>query len=538
MMGGPDLAARSLHEPEAPMSAWDMKIIAAEAERLIAMSAQDAGLRDELRALAVRILNETEIPRTYPSNAARVLAESADLEGRSDEARLSESLGEVEHPVPDPAGADGDAPGQVREPLRELTLGRKAESAVLRPVSSSRRPPADSDPDEFEPIAERCRAKCDALRWQVECHRRVWEGVESPVEEVAIDPEMVAWAGRLVDCFYWLDDQEASGSIDLSLLDDVAGCFEAVAVSLRLMPRNEGRRGGMERALNLLAEGQSMLRRALQRLRAPDDPDQLAVYQIIREEAARNRIFLRKHMRADDLADPAGWPGLLSRIEATATSGHQSRQHGERVGRMREHLESIRRGMDPDKEWRAVIEAVEESIDEGIPPSNREIRDLLLPMIDELPDREDLPPGFRLVLREIDRYLGTRTPSEKVTQGYVPPAEVKEAARLVGGRSAVLIGGIRRHEAQAALKRTLGLKELIWIETKEHQSIEAFEPIIAREDVALVLLAIRWSSHAFGDVRQYCVRHGKPLIRLPGGYGAHQVAVQVLSQASEVLRGA
>ena len=112
---------------------------------------------------------------------------------------------------------------------------------------------------------------------------------------------------------------------------------------------------------------------------------------------------------------------------------------------------------------------------------------------------------------------------------------MKEAARLLEGRSVVLIGGARRREAQTTMRRALGLRELIWIETKEHQSIESFEPVIARPEVALVLLAIRWSSHAFGDVRQYCVRHGKPLVRLPGGYGLHQVASQILAQCSDLL---
>ncbi len=46
----------------------------------------------------------------------------------------------------------------------------------------------------------------------------------------------------------------------------------------------------------------------------------------------------------------------------------------------------------------------------------------------------------------------------------------------------------------------------------------------------MVLLAIRWSSHSFGDVKAFCDRHGKPLVRLPGGYGAHQVASQILAQ--------
>lgn len=178
---------------------------------------------------------------------------------------------------------------------------------------------------------------------------------------------------------------------------------------------------------------------------------------------------------------------------------------------------------------------MEEMVGDGVPPSNREIRDLLLPVVDDLPDRDDLPPGFRLVLREIDRFLATRMFASKAAPSYVPPPEVKEAARLLEGRSVVLIGGARRRESQATLRKALGLKDLIWIETKEHQSIESFEPVIARPDVALVLLAIRWSSHAFGEVRQFCIRHERPLVRLPGGYGVHQVAAQILSQCSDLL---
>src|SRR5258708_37319152 len=100
-----------------------------------------------------------------------------------------------------------------------------------------------------------------------------------------------------------------------------------------------------------------------------------------------------------------------------------------------------------------------------------------------------MPPGARLVVREIDRFLATRpTPSTLVTsqdQG----ATVQEAARLLSGRGIVLIGGLRRPEAQRSLRLALGLQELVWVETKEHQSIAAFEPIIARAYVVLVRLA-------------------------------------------------
>ena len=44
----------------------------------------------------------------------------------------------------------------------------------------------------------------------------------------------------------------------------------------------------------------------------------------------------------------------------------------------------------------------------------------------------------------------------------------------------MLIGGSRRREAQESLKRALELNDLVWIETKEHQAVDAFEPLIAR----------------------------------------------------------
>jgi hypothetical protein len=346
---------------------------------------------------------------------------------------------------------------------------------------------------------------------------------------------MRQWAERLTDAFYWASAEDSSGSLDISALDDVGGCFETLAEGLHLVQRSLERRGGLEKALPLLAEAQSAVRRALRRLGAPDDPDQLAAYEIVRETAARHRIFLKRFLRADDLADPGAWPGLLSRIEAQA--GAPSRRHERLLDRLRSLVHSLGEGDggDADASWRSIIEAVEEAVAGGVPPSSREIRGLLLPHIDALPERIDVPPGFRRVLREIDGYLATRSPTATTTS-TVPTAEVVEAARTLSGRGAVLIGGIRRPQAQQALRATLGLHELVWIGTREHQSIRGFEASIARPEVAVVLLAIRWSSHSFGEVKSLCDRHGKPLVRLPGGYNPAQVAAQILAQCGERLR--
>ncbi len=278
----------------------------------------------------------------------------------------------------------------------------------------------------------------------------------------------------------------------------------------------------------------------MQKIPAPEDADQLQVFDWLKITCARNHVYVKRFMRVDDPADPVRWPDLLTRIEKQRARHGQAGigpQHEEGFNRLRSRLDEIREGRSAEPDWRAVIDMVEEIADKGVPPSNRELRELLLPVIDELPDLDDLPQGFRLVLREIDRFLATHSGRTEADSAPEPTAEVKEAARLLTGKSVALIGGSRRREAQESLRKALGLKELIWLETKEHQSVGTFESLVARPDVALVLLAIRWSSHAFGDVKKFCDRHGKLLVRLPGGYSPNQVAAQVVAQCSAQLAG-
>jgi hypothetical protein len=113
---------------------------------------------------------------------------------------------------------------------------------------------------------------------------------------------------------------------------------------------------------------------------------------------------------------------------------------------------------------------------------------------------------------------------------------VRRAAELLRGRSVVLIGGVRRPHAAEQLESALGLRELIWVEGRD-QTYMAFEPYVADPDVAVVLLAIRWSRHGFNDVKAFCSKYGKPLVRLPGGYNPNQVAFHIVSQVGDRLAG-
>jgi hypothetical protein len=308
-----------------------------------------------------------------------------------------------------------------------------------------------------------------------------------------------------------------------------------VAEALDLVVRCEDRSRRFQRALEDLAEAQSALRRSLKRVNINDDDDQREVYEWLRATAARHRVYLRRHMRAEDLADPSEWRSLLARIEESATAGRRHPRETSLLEEIRSHQAAIRQGDPAEDDWSALIDAVEELIGAGTAPSSRELRDLLLPIVENLPDRDDLPGGFRRALREVDRFLATRQPRAPAQPHAKPSAEVDEIARLLAGKSLVLIGGRRRRDAQESLEKAFGLKSVFWIETREHESYEGFEPMIARPEVALVLLAIRWSSHGFGEVRHLCERYAKPLVRLPGGYGPNQVAAQILSQCSHQL---
>jgi hypothetical protein len=162
---------------------------------------------------------------------------------------------------------------------------------------------------------------------------------------------------------------------------------------------------------------------------------------------------------------------------------------------------------------------------------------MLLPVFEDIPD-EPVPPNVELVLKEIDRYIETRPEADPPTRLQKPSAEVSRVADLLRGREVVLIGGQNRPNHKAALIKAFGLDDVRWICTPEHTSFTVFEPDVAAPEVALVLLAIRWSSHDYDSVRQYCEQYGKPLVRLPGGYNANQVAHHILAQAGDRLRAA
>jgi hypothetical protein len=242
-------------------------------------------------------------------------------------------------------------------------------------------------------------------------------------------------------------------------------------------------------------------------------------------------------MRLDDPADPTQWHDLQERIGQLDSEIEEIRQHDKQRTKLLKkgqyHARIIHDGKGTGNDWSKVIEAVDTLVGQGTPASNVDLRDMLIPIVDDLPDTADLPDGFQRVLREVDRHLATQNPPAPHFLREVSE-EVRRAASLYKGKTMVLIGGDRRPNAYEALKSAFSLKELIWISTREHESTDIFVPYISRPDVDVVLLAIRWTSHSYGDVKGLCDKFGKEFFRLPAGYNPNQVAHQILQQRGGV----
>lgn len=516
-----------------------VEALAAIADRLLALASENGDLRADLRRLAQAILDTTEsceqqieISAGTPAAVPGTELAAASVGGE----RTAGVLWGTE--------VSEAAPASPAAALPELTLGQKTASTEPAGITLPSRWAAPKT--DLQLIETRCRLKAEGARWAATRRRLLTEGASFPTEIEPKDRDIIARAKAVVDCFLWMCHPSGPNPADPGLYDHVAGSFEAVADVLAIIRQIDDQpdvhQDEFEQSLDLLAEAQSALRVAIARIDGPSDFDQVQVFNWLKTTASECQIFIRRHMRANDPADPTEYADILSRIEGLDARLQESRRrarHRKKVlGKIRHKVSLITNSpQDAEEHWGILIAAVDELVSEGLPPSNRELREMLVPAVDRLPELAEMPKSFEMVLREIDRYLATVPPPETVLAPQ-PTAEVQEVARLLKGRTMVLIGGDHRPGASAALKDAFGLQDLVWIETREHQSIDGFEPYVARPDVAVVLLAIRWSSHSFADVKAFCDRHGKPLVRLPSGYNPNQVAAQIMAQCSERLKQA
>ncbi len=502
-------------------------------ERCLAPAQSDPALREQLHRFAEALLELTaptsglDAPREPPVAPSDAAAQSGSWPLPAPRVEAGEFGSQLEKAEP------------VSELLPRLTLGQRTPGpAVSYPERFST--PEGHDLAQLE---TRLRMKAEGARWAARRRELLRSDAPFDTEIEPMDRDIIVRAKAIPDCFLWMNHPSSPSPEDLSLYEDLARCFECVADMLVILRTIQSAanavRTEFELALDLLAEAQSALRTAVERLGAATDTDQIKVYNWLRVTAAENQFYIRRHFRAEDPADPKQWPDLVARIDALDRRLHKSHDRDKvrkkLLGKLRHKVQQVADNTpDAEEQWRAVVAIVDELVNDGLPPSNCELRDLLAPVIDDAPPLADPPKGFQLVAREIDRYLSTTLPVTATKAARLSP-EVEQVAKWLHGRSLALVGGDRRPKAAEALKAAFGLRELVWIASREHESLEGFKPLVAQPDVAIVVLAIRWSSHSHGGIKSFCDDLGKPMVRLPRGYNPNQVAHEICQQVGQIL---
>lgn len=428
------------------------------------------------------------------------------------------------------------------EQLREAWIERRSE-----PTCQATRPFSRAESDDLENLLEGLRIKAEASALAAERERALLDGRDFDTEIAPRLFPVINRAKALPNCYLWMLHPKKAPSAAPEVFETLQHCYTNTAEALELAIAVEADSNipgeTRKQSLELLAEAQSALRSQAATLGISNDGEQVVVFAWLRNITKQRKIYVSRYMRKGDPADPSRWQDLQARIgELQLQLGDSSdleRRRRKLRGKIRHKISLLQNAQATDSDVRTLMSAVGALLDTGIAPSDPELRELLLPHLDEFPERAQCPDGFQRVLQEIDRFLAEQVQLEEQRREVrATPAE-SEAVRAVAGilrdQSILLIGGCCRPYSKEALEAAFGLRELIWLETSEHSSVSGFEPYVSRPDVALVLLAIRWSSHSFGEVAKYCERYGKPLVRLPSGYNPNQVAEQILRQQGDRL---
>lgn len=378
-----------------------------------------------------------------------------------------------------------------------------------------------------------------------------WCGTRTTTDQAAPIPEPLAARARaLPECKLWMLRSNATAAIAPAFGPMLAGCFQAMVEVIELILTMEAQTVSsamIQNILQLAAEVQSALRAALSVVQpSARDAEQEALFSWVRLRAERDQIYIPRYLRKSDYADWEAWAERLDRIRATRAAIdrklQQRRRERKLLGRLRHQLHvglpAARDAAAVEALWWRVDEVLSALLTNGMPPSNKDLRTLLTPRLALLPPGLSLGSQAQLVIRTVNDYNAAHSSlavEQELVEAAVDPS-LSAVAALLRDRTVVFIGGERRPYMADAIEEAFDLAELVWCTTQEGQSYLTMQPYIARPEVCLVILAIRWSSHNLSEVSTFCERYNKPLVRLPAGYNVSQIAHQVLQQAGERLR--
>jgi hypothetical protein len=188
----------------------------------------------------------------------------------------------------------------------------------------------------------------------------------------------------------------------------------------------------------------------------------------------------------------------------------------------------------PEQDWEQVVEQVSTLLEQSPRPEWRALWAALAEARGPLAQGH-LPPNWVHLRRLLEQTASQVRPPK--TKAPVPLSELEQLRELLRAREVLVVGGDPREHHRENLETELRSARVHWPLTREQTpDVTALEPWVARAEIALVLLYIRFVRHAISDeLPTICDRFGKPLARITAGYNPSKVAHQVLRQCSDRL---
>jgi hypothetical protein len=258
-------------------------------------------------------------------------------------------------------------------------------------------------------VEKRARLKAEACRWAMQRRKHTKDKTWSQEDVDAGYRGFIAQAKQLHDCYLWMLTPDRWLPDD-ARVEEIAAAFDNLALAIEIEraggPRDEDFRTDI---LHLLAECQSALRAALLELSdAVEDRDQLDAYFWLKATTRDEQIFVRRHIRLDDPAFPADWYDRERRLETVqesqAKAQKQVRERTQAFNKLRFHARRIAEatpGSDCRDDWTRVIDTADKLLAMGMKPSSKEMRALVLPIAELLPEGVRVSAGWK----QIDQHI-------------------------------------------------------------------------------------------------------------------------------------
>lgn len=193
-------------------------------------------------------------------------------------------------------------------------------------------------------------------------------------------------------------------------------------------------------------------------------------------------------------------------------------------------------GSDDEEVWTKLGALVRDALAGPAAGESVDLRRRLEQFALRIPERR-LPDDLFGLSRELERVA--KAGAHKPAPSKAPPSAIEELRPLLRGRVLLVIGGDPRHQHREKLRDAFELADVLWpVASERNPTIAVFEPLVARPEVALVLLLIKLNRHGVTEeLPAMCERHGKPVVRMTAGYNPEQVAAQIQKQVGKRLAG-